>query len=384
MKIHKLVPNHDNRSTQARIFKAHRALGSWMHDVAVPETNSLYREEVAPFKGALEGLNEPCFAKLGTDISLSKYGFITKNNYDDGVAYAQVAVPVYCALRKSYKGMLFMSLAHRGADTLKDINALEIEIPELESAIKQGDYYWVSKMIPAHSDWQSNPFDYAQAALPATLHQTGSEESIDTASLCGFLSEVYRFLNPEDRVLYFEIMEHGKRFAKFLKYAASTRSHHNKDHELLLHTAETVAHVLLKAIDTKPEDRSSKKPPFDLSLTLLAALLHDAAKVDEYYRLAPGVYSSNLNCELLGHEQTMLKWIAVACAVSGAYAAERELKLEHAICAVKKQHDQSGTRRRKTPESFVLHDADCASARAYDQGEISVLITHRFVQGEAA
>ena len=384
MKIQKLVPNHDNHSTQARIYSAHRALGSWMHDVAMPETIYVRRNEGSPFKGALEELNEPQFATLGTSISLSKYGLITENNYDDGVGYAQVAVPVYCALRKSYKGMLILSLAHRGADTLKHCSTLEIDPRELECSMKHGDYYWVSKLTPSHEDQQCNPFDYAQALLPAILKQAGGEELIDTASLCGFLSEIYRFLNSEDRALYFEIMDQGKRFSKFLKYAASTRSHHNKDHGLLLHTAETVANVLLKALATKPEERNSKTPPFDLSLTLLAALLHDAAKVDEYYRLAPDVYSSNLNCELLGHEQTMLKWIAVACVVSGCYPTDRELQLEHAICAVKKQHDQSGARKRKTPESFVLHEADCASARAFDKGETSVLLAHQFAQGEAA
>lgn len=384
MKIHRLVPSFDSRSTQARIYKAHSALGSRMRDVAMPETSHPRRNQSSPFKGALEGLNEPQFAKFGSDISVSKRGFIAENTYEGGVTYAKVAIPVYCALRKSYKGMLFVNLAHRGDDALTDCSALEIDTLALECAMKVGDYYWVSTMTSSQSDLDCNPFDYAQAVLPATLQQAGGEEGINTASLCGFLSEVFRFLNPEDRVLYFEIMGQGKRFAKFLNYAASTRSHHDKEHGLLLHTAETVAHVLLKALAITPEERALNKPPFNLSLTLLAALLHDAAKVDEYYRLAPSVYSTNLNCELLGHEQTMLKWIAVACAVSGCYPAERELKLEHAICAVKKQHDQSGARKRKTPESFVLHGADCASARAYDQGEISVLLVHQFVQGEAA
>jgi hypothetical protein len=51
---------------------------------------------------------------------------------------------------------------------------------------------------------------------------------------------------------------------------------------------------------------------------------------------------------------------------------------------VKRQHDQSGARKRKTPESFVLHEADCASARAFDKGEKSVLLAHHFVRGESA
>jgi 23S rRNA maturation-related 3'-5' exoribonuclease YhaM len=179
-------------------------------------------------------------------------------------------------------------------------------------------------------------------------------------------------------------MMRNDRFDKFIKYAASTMSHHNQEHGLLIHTAETLANVILAAVRTSPEKQNSTKPEFDLSLTLLAALLHDVAKVEDYYRLAPGAYSTNLNCQLLGHEQTLLKWIAIACATSGTYPAERELRLEHAVSAVSREHDQTGARRRKTKDSFVLHDADCASARNFDKGIESVLISQQFVQGESA
>jgi hypothetical protein len=249
-------------------------------------------------------------------------------------------------------------------------------------AVDDGKNCWVSGLIPAEGEPEYNPFDYAIAQLPSILNQAGGT-AICALSLCEFLSEAFRLLSPEDRSLYLGIILQSNRFPRFLKYAASTRSHHNCDHGLLLHTAETVANVLLSFLAASPWQRSIGKPAFDLSLTLLAALLHDAAKVDDYYRLAPDVYSTNLNCKLLGHEQTMLKWISAVCAVSGGYPIERELQLEHAICAVKRQHDQSGARKRKTPESFVLHDADCASARAFDKGEKSVLLAHHFVRGES-
>ena len=202
MKIHRLVPSFDSRSTQARIYKAHTALGSQIRDVAMPETTYVRRNQGSPFKGVFEGLNEPQFAKLGSNISVSKRGFIAENTYEDGVNYAKVALPVYCALRKSYKGMLFVNLAQRGADTLSDYSSIEIDTRVLECAMKVGDYYWVNIIIPSHSGLDCNPFDYAQAVLPATLQQAGGDEVIDTSSLCGFLSEVFRFLNPEDRALY--------------------------------------------------------------------------------------------------------------------------------------------------------------------------------------
>lgn len=384
MKNHSLVPNFNTKSTQARINAAHQALGSYITDVAMPEVVRVNDRSSELFSGVLSDLNKPEFAELGTNLSLAKRGYVIKKEHLNGSTYVKVAVPVYSALRKNFQGMLFVDLATIGEDLIDTHSAVEVVPSVWANAVSDGKNYWVMELNPIDDEADGNPFDYAQAFLPTTLVQTSSDDVINTASLCGFFSEVFRFLNPQDRALYQEIMLQGKRFTKFLNYAASTRCHHNEEHGLLLHTAETVANVLLKALETPPKERSSSKPPFDLSLTLLAALLHDAAKVDEYHRLAPGAYSANLNCELLGHEQTMLKWIAVACAVSGCYPVDRELKLQHAICAVKKQHDQSGARKRKTPESFVLHQADCASARANDRGETSVLLVHQFVQGVAA
>lgn len=49
MKIHRLVPSFDSRSTQARIYKAHTALGSRMRDVAMPETVYIRRNQGSPF-----------------------------------------------------------------------------------------------------------------------------------------------------------------------------------------------------------------------------------------------------------------------------------------------------------------------------------------------
>lgn len=384
MKIQKLVPNFDSRSTHARIYDAHRALGSWMDDVAVTDSIVLDSSFSRPFQGALAGLNSPQFEKIRSNLSLAKVGYVIEKSHFNGTLYAKVGVPVYQYSRRGYRGMLFANLACRGEDTLGDRRTIEVVPEHWQTAPQAWECHWVPELIPAQEDPDCNPFDYAQALLPESLELRGGAETVHTASLCEFLSEVFRFLNPVDRALYMDIMVQGNRFTKFLNYAASTRSHHKQEHGLLIHTAELVAHVLLDALSTPREQLNRRNPRFDLSLTLLSALLHDAAKVDEYHRLAPGVYSTNLNCELLGHEQTMLKWIAVACAVSGSYPARRELKLEHAICAVKKQHDQSGARKRKTPESFALHQADCASARAFDKGETSVLLVHRFVKGESA
>lgn len=407
MKIYNLMPIFTSRNIKSLIAKAHAALGSTIGEVVMPLTVPAIREFNRPFTGALSGLNAPQFTASRGDICLAKQGFVNAHHYDGEVQHATVLVPVYSSSDKLYKGMIKVNLACRGKNTVQDCPVVQVD-PKVWAKAEYVDHtgsdgdlggktYWVSCLDPVDEDPHFNPFDYAQAVLPKRIKLEGTGDYLITASLCAFLSEVFRHLEPCDRALFLEILGQKGRLTKFLQYAASTRSHHHTDHGLLVHTAETVAHVLLTAIENselespkleKPSPDSSQQkleadnPPFDLSLTLLAALLHDLAKVGDYYRLAPNVYSTNMNCELLGHEQTMLKWIAVACAVSGFYPSERELALEHAICAVRKQHDQAGARKRKTPESFVLHKADCASARAFDLGQPSVLLTQHFVCGE--
>ncbi|MEH6999321.1 MAG: hypothetical protein V7542_13055 [Limnobacter sp.] len=372
----------DSRSSQGNkhavslVHGLHTNQGHGQRMVRInPDANQL-------FTGAFSGLNMPQFAKLGTGISVAKCGYVVQRQQHGGAFYVRLAVPVYSAADHVYHGMLFVNLACSGPDSLEHHSIVKV-LPSLWAhAVDDGKNCWVSGLSPAEDEPEYNPFYFAAAKLPSKLNQAGST-AISASSLFEFLSEAFRLLTLEDRNLYLGIMLQSNRFSKFLRYAASTRSHHNGDHGLLLHTAETVANILLDFLAASSWQRSIGKPAFDLSLTLLAALLHDAAKVDDYYRLAPDVYSTNLNCKLLGHEQTMLKWIGAACAVSGGYPVERELQLEHAICAVKRQHDQSGARKRKTAESFVLHDADCASARAFDKGEKSVLLAHHFVRGES-
>lgn len=389
MDIQKLIPNFDKHSIQNRILKAHSLMGSHVSDVAMPSTVSIPSLDGDELTGALKELNGDQF-RGSYKPCLGQYGAVIEFKQTDHCLRLKVAIPVYSIRYKHYQGMLLLNVATLGQEEFDDDQCLEVDPETLSNAVFDGDTYWLKELVPVSPAFELNPFDYAQAVLPKSLRLKNGEQ-IETSKLCSFLSEAFRFLEPCDRALFVEIMEVGQRFTRFLSHAASTSSHHGEDHGLLIHTAETVANVLVRAlntpkvdIDTAFDEGVGRKPQstFDLSLTLLAALLHDASKALEYHRLAPHTYSSNLNCRLLGHEQTMLKWIAVASAVSASYPLERELQLEHAICAVKKQHDQSGARKRKTMESFVLHDADCDSARAYDKGQTSVLLAHGFISGE--
>jgi len=217
-----------------------------------PDANQL-------FTGAFSGLNMPQFAKLGTGICVAKHGYVSQRQQREGVTYVKLGIPVYAAADQIYQGMLFVNLACSGADGLGDHSVVKV-VPSLWArAVDDGKNCWVSGLSPAEGEPEYNPFDYAIAQLPSTLNQAAST-AICASSLCEFLSEAFRLLTPEDRSLYLGIMLQSNRFSRFLKYAASTRSHHNGDHGLVLHTAETVANVLLGFLAASPWQRSIGKP----------------------------------------------------------------------------------------------------------------------------
>ncbi|MFN4327603.1 MAG: HD domain-containing protein [Limnobacter sp.] len=285
--------------------------------------------------------------------------------------YARVGVPLYCA--KTYGLIDHAQLSMNWV--LKDREWEQGEMIRLSDVDVLGPHgvglrrVWSTPQasyLPA----DTNPFDYAGLGMPVYLRALvggcSEHNAVNLSDVCAFLSAVINHLNPEDRSLFLAVVGQESRWNKFLTYPASLRSHHNYERGLLVHTAEVVAYVLL--------DLANLKEPADVSLTILAALLHDFGKVEDYIRLTEGAYIGNQNCQLIGHEQTMLKWISGACQCEVTYPKERQLALEHAICAVKRQHDQSGVRKRKTIESFLLHDADCQSARADSLKRTSILI----------
>lgn len=320
-------------------------------------------------QGVFTGLNAERFKKY-KNPSVGKYGVITNIDFFEGKQFSTLAVPVYFWWIKAYKGMIEIKLCWQAGEEARKVGDMVLlEEGQLESAVQVFEYYQVSIPSLVSNNSYLNPFDFWQVLLPTCIHLKGTEQAVQTWQVCAVFSEVFRMLKPVDRDLFLAIMLRDDRFDRYTTFAASSNNHHHSDHGLLVHTAE----VLLEILRIAPEYvRKSKR--CDLSLTLLAGLLHDGAKADDYYRVAPNTYVTNQNCKLLGHEQTMMKWIAVACAQDVNYPQERQLQLEHAICAVRKQHDQSGVRKRKTPESFLVHEADCASARDFNLGRPSCLL----------
>ncbi|MCQ8895695.1 hypothetical protein NQT62_04460 [Limnobacter humi] len=291
--------------------------------------------------------------------------------------HALIRVPLYCAVTGAFIASIFIQRFWKVTEKIwQSGEIVHIAGEDEAQALKQFPAITSQEAPPQCSVPNDlNPYDYAGLLMPKSTAIAGQvalvHQGLNLHEICMFLSAVFNHLNPEDKALYMAVLGQGTRWDKFLTYPASLKNHHSYERGLLVHTAETVAHVLL-AVQRCNE-------VVDVSLTLLAALMHDLGKVHDYICLAHGTYIGNQNCQLIGHEQTMLKWIATACATQVTYPEARQIELEHAICAVKRQHDQSGVRKRKTVESFVMHEADCKSARTDCLKQPSILVEAGFV-----
>ncbi len=106
--------------------------------------------------------------------------------------------------------------------------------------------------------------------------------------------------------LFNAIFWDGFRFHRFLFGPSSMNGHHCRPNGNFRHSIE-VAELCLAVVANEP--RVAK------DLLVLAALLHDAGKADEYtYDRARQCFEMSARGALIGHRHTILEWIAAALA----------------------------------------------------------------------
>ena len=145
------------------------------------------------------------------------------------------------------------------------------------------------------------------------------------------------------------------RWERFLMGPASIGYHHARKHGLFIHSVDCA----LRALRAAQDDAL-----VDVDVLLMASLLHDLGKADEY------VLSKRFNaCKLsergalMGHRLSTLEWMAAAREVVQAQDAPDEARVMavyHAINACNAQ-DWVGLRPPRTPEAFYLASADALS-----------------------
>lgn len=147
------------------------------------------------------------------------------------------------------------------------------------------------------------------------------------------------------------------RLYRFCSAPASISHHHAYRHGLISHTVE-VAEIAMRMC-------SAEWASADRALTLLAALLHDAGKADEYEHRPGSGWIMTDRGRLLGHDMTIVQWTTVAAAhPSLNISNEALMALLHVLTACRGAPEWTGLRHPAMIESELLSHADRFSGQA--------------------
>lgn len=234
-----------------------------------------------------------------------------------------------------------------------------------------------------------NPFDYVdrrglgpgvyyRQALGYSSNRSG-DELIPLGDLISLLASVCRFMDPHDLMLLDHMVAKNNRMQQFMLSPASTQSHHNYRHGLLVHTVQTCIQILVllaknhsKTGGSQAADFASKNQAKStesriewgsrVAQGIACGVLHDFGKIDEYEDLGNGAYALSDSGLFLGHQLKVCLWLYHAAVSSGYSEQDRLLELIHCLSAVDREYDQCGLRTRKTFISKIVNQADRLSA----------------------
>jgi len=147
----------------------------------------------------------------------------------------------------------------------------------------------------------------------------------------------------------------GDRFKRYCIGQSSIRNHHACANGNLEHSVE-VAEIMLSLLHLYPDGNRG--------VAIMAGLLHDAGKADEYNeRWGKSVLSDR--GRLIGHKVTIIEWIAIAREkIRVGVPDSTYIALIHALAAVGSSAAYTGMREAKTPEAKLLSHADRISGSA--------------------
>lgn len=159
------------------------------------------------------------------------------------------------------------------------------------------------------------------------------------------------------RHLFNAVFWDGGRFERYLTGPSSLKGHHRGRNGNLRHCVE-VAEGAIRAA----EDCEQASVP----ILIIAGLLHDAGKADEY-RFDPQRHTFTLSDRgvLVGHKNTVLEWIAAARAAHRVIIPEAAyLALVHALTATRGAPPWIGAREPASLEAHILSSADRLSGQS--------------------
>lgn len=170
----------------------------------------------------------------------------------------------------------------------------------------------------------------------------------DLVSRC---RDLWEKLPKEFKHLFNGIFWDGHRFERYLTGPSSLNGHHNVRNGNFRHCLEVAEQAL---VNGAPYETSF--PP----VLIMAGLLHDAGKADEYvFDSSRQRYAMSERGQLIGHKQTILEWIAAAQAKHNVVIPNKNyLSLIHALTATKGAPAWMGLREPQSLEASILSKVD--------------------------
>lgn len=204
---------------------------------------------------------------------------------------------------------------------------------------------------PAHQTALINPQPISNTELlSGNVFDRVDRHWVDDTTLIARALLLVAALDEGHRKLFNAIFSDRDRFERFCRMPSSIAGHHAEKNGNLRHTIE-VSEEMMRLC----RSRSDTCP----SLGVLAALLHDAGKADEYIANGYGGWKMSERGKLLGHRVTILEWIVAATAKWNILLPEGHyMGLLHLLAAIPNAPDWMGMRQPVMPESFLLSSAD--------------------------
>lgn len=169
---------------------------------------------------------------------------------------------------------------------------------------------------------------------------------------------------PQDlRYLFNGIFWEGRRFHRFIVGPSSLNGHHNLTNGNFMHTVDVAERCL---------ELATRESLACRSVLVMASLLHDAGKADDYqFNRQRQCFEMSARGALVGHRHTILEWIAAALACLRINLPEKHhLALLHCLTAAKGAK-YLGIRTPVSQEANILSVADRLS------GEADLIVRHR-------
>lgn len=114
------------------------------------------------YGGALSGLNSPQFFNNGHDVWLASEGYVLQKDFERGVVWVEVAIPIYAGNYELCIDELIVELACDSNDQIGNHKVVEIIPAQLREAQWEHPVFFVKALNPCAIKCEVNPFDYSQ------------------------------------------------------------------------------------------------------------------------------------------------------------------------------------------------------------------------------